>query len=227
MALDKILRGLFPWLDNAIRNSPYRLLRDSRYRRSFKRRLYERLGYNYDQWLRTAQTADWLETLKSLEPANLDVLEVSPGARMVWRDLDFKSYESVQFPDFDICEMTTGKTYDVVIADNVLEHVKRPHRAVHNILEMLRPGGVFYVTTPFMVMVHGADDYYRWTEIGMRVLLEDAGFPPDGIKIKSWGNRACIKANFDDWKVHGWHREMRNEENLPVTIWATAQKGPE
>jgi SAM-dependent methyltransferase len=227
MAFDKMFRRLFPKLNDAIKISPYRLIHDSRYRRSFKRRLYERLGYNYDQWLRTAQIEDWLESLKRLDLENLDVLEVSPGARITWRDLDSNSYESVQFPDFDICEQTTGNTYDIVIADNVLEHVIRPHRAVRNIYDMLKPGGIFYVTTPFMIMVHGDDDYYRWTKIGMRVLLEDAGFSPDGIEIKSWGNRACIEANFDDWKVHGWSKDMRNDANLPVTIWATARKGPE
>jgi SAM-dependent methyltransferase len=227
MALDKMFRRLFPKFYDAIKSSPYRLIHDSRYRRSFKRRLYERLGYNYDQWLRTAQIKDWLESLKRLDLENMDALEVSPGARDTWRDLDFKSYEPVQFPDFDICEQTTGNTYDIVIADNVLEHVIRPHRAVRNIFDMLNPGGIFYVTTPFMVMEHGDDDYYRWTKIGMRVLLEDAGFPPDGIEIKSWGNRACIEANFDHWKVHGWCKDMRNETNLPVTIWATAQKAIE
>lgn len=212
---------------DSIQNSPYRLIRDSRYRRSFKRRLYERLGYNYDQWLRTAQVADWLESIKSLNPASLNVLEISPGARVIWRDIGYRSYDSVQFPEFDICEKTTGRTYDLIIADNVLEHVKRPHLAVRNIYDMLKPGGYFYVTTPFMVMVHGEDDYYRWTMNGMRLLLEDASFPPDAIELKSWGNRSCIKANFDDWKIHGWRRDMRNEENLPVVIWATARKGPE
>ena len=227
MALDKLFRRLFPKLDDVITNSPYRLIHDSRYRRSFKRRLYERLGYSYNEWIRTAQEKDWLESLNCLETANLDVLEVSPGNREVWPNIGFRSYESVHFPDFDICEMTTGKTYDIVITDFVLEHVKRPHRAVRNIYDMLKPGGIFYISVPCMVRVHGEVDYYRWTMDGLRIMLEDNGFPPDAIEIKSWGNRACIKANFDIWKIHGWRKDMRNEPNLAIVVWATARKGTE
>ena len=224
MVIGRFFLRLMSLFKNAAKNSPYRLIHDSRYRRSFKQRLYKRLGYNYDQWIRTAQVEDWFESLNKLDPAKLDALEVSPGARKVWRDFGFRTYESVQFPDFDICENTTGKTYDLVLADHVLEHVKRPHRAVRNIFKMLKPSGVFFVTTPFMIMMHGNDDYYRWTKNGMRVLLEDAGFLPDAIEIESWGNRGSVIANFDDWKIHGWYKNMRNEENLPVVIWAKAQK---
>lgn len=225
MALDKMLRRLFPRLDEAIKDSPYRLISDSRYRRSFKRRLYERLGYNYDQWLRTAQVEDWHASLGRLDIKSLDALEISPGARDVWRDLGFRSYEAVQFPDFDICEMKTGKTYDIIIADNVLEHVIRPPKAVRNVYDMLREGGAFYVTTPFLVKVHGDDDFYRWTMIGLRVLLEDASFPAERMELKSWGNFACAKANFfGDWKVHGWRRDMSNDPDLAVAIWAVARK---
>jgi len=225
MAQEKLFRRLFPRLDEAIKNSPYRLIRDSRYRRSFKRRLYERLGYNYDQWLRTAQIEAWLDSFGKLDVESLDALEISPGARETWRNLGFRSYETVQFPEFDICEMKTGKTYDIIIADNVLEHVMRPHKAVGNVFEMLRDGGAFYVTTPFLVKVHGDDDYYRWTMNGLRVLLQDAGFPPQGIELKSWGNAACANANFHgDWTVHGWRRDMQNDPDLPVAIWAVARK---
>jgi len=219
MAIANAFRRWFPRLAEVIVNS--------RYRRSFKRNFYIKLGYIDDHWLRTAQTADWLTSMRALGPSGLDALEISPGDRSQWSGLGFRTYDSVQYPAFDICEMTTQMQYDVIIADNVLEHVKRPHKAVANVLAMLRPGGVFYVTTPFLVMVHGDDDYYRWTTKGMHILLEDAGFPAEEIDIKSWGNRSCIKANFDKWAVHGWHRDMRNEDHLPAVIWGTARKASE
>ena len=224
MSISRLLRQRFPGLDGYVKDNPFRFIRDSRYRRSFKRGLYERLGRNYDHWLRTAQVEAWHASLSKLDLSKMDALEISPGARNEWRSLGFRLFDEVQFPDFDICEMRTDRQYDLIIADNVFEHLMRPHKAARNVYEMLNAGGYFYITTPFLVRVHGDDDYYRWTERGLAVLLEDAGFSRDDISIESWGNHASVKANLDDFLVHGWRRDMRNVPHLPVAIWAVARK---
>jgi hypothetical protein len=58
---------------------------------------------------------------------------------------------------------------------------------------MLRPGGVFIVSTPFLLKVHEFPiDLYRWTEHGMRQLLAGVGFTV--LATASWGNRECLFA---------------------------------
>lgn len=64
-----------------------------------------------------------------------------------------------------------------VLCSEVLEHVSRPWVALPKVLDVIRPGGWVVVTTLFAFPEHGfPDDYYRYTQSGLRLLLEDAGF---------------------------------------------------
>ncbi|MGE0418929.1 MAG: methyltransferase domain-containing protein, partial [Acetobacteraceae bacterium] len=124
----------------------------------------------------------------NLGPARLDALEISGEA---WRDAGFRSYESVAFPAFDICRDRTSRTYDIIIAEQVFEHIRYPHAAARNIMGMLRKGGVLLITTPFLIRYHPAPlDLWRWTEVGLQAFLEDAGF--SRVIASSWGNRDCV-----------------------------------
>jgi hypothetical protein len=91
---------------------------------------------------------------------------------------------------------------------------------------MLRPGGTLVVTTPFLIRVHPSPfDCSRWTELGLKYLLAEAGFDLSRITTGSWGNRACVRSNFVDWR--GWNpilHSLRNEPDFPVHVWAFAKK---
>ena len=76
------------------------------------------------------------------------------------------------------------RSFDTVVAFQVLEHVEDPAAMTREAFRILRPGGVFIVTTPFMHGVHEAPrDFYRYTEYGLRHLLTTAGF--DDIDIEA------------------------------------------
>jgi len=115
----------------------------------------------------------------------------------------------------------------VVIAEQVLEHVAWPHRAVKNAWQMLRPGGLFVVTTPFLVRVHHeGQDYSRWTQLGLKHLLIEGGFAGECIQTGAWGNRKCAKLNFDDFTPWiPWLDSLKNDLEFPVSVWAFARKG--
>jgi SAM-dependent methyltransferase len=67
--------------------------------------------------------------------------------------------------------------FSAVLCSEVLEHVKRPWVALPLLKQVLRPGGYIVITTLTSFPVHGfPDDYWRFTESGLRLLLEDAGF---------------------------------------------------
>jgi len=66
-------------------------------------------------------------------------------------------------------------------------------------------------------------DCNRWTELGLSYLLQEGGFAQDDIQTASWGNRACVRANFRRWRKRGFG-SLRNEPDFPVMVWAFARK---
>ncbi len=66
----------------------------------------------------------------------------------------------------------TDECVDAVIIDAVLEHVVDPAEVVSEIHRVLKPRGVVYSDSPFMIQVHaGAYDFYRFTHVGHRRLF--------------------------------------------------------
>ena len=67
----------------------------------------------------------------------------------------------------------SDNSFDCIIAQAVLEHVKYPLTCVSEIHRVLKKGGIIYAETPFMQQVHGeAYDFYRFTLSGHRILFE-------------------------------------------------------
>lgn len=158
-----------------------------------------------------------------LDPARISALEIS-GER--FKSFGFRGYRDVHYPEFDICTDKLDKKYDLIIAEQVFEHLLWPYRAAKNVFEMLSPEGFFLISTPFLVKIHNYPvDCSRWTPIGLKYFLAEAGFPLDGIQTWAWGNRACVVANFDGWarfrpKIHS----LVNDEEFPYHVWALARK---
>ena len=62
---------------------------------------------------------------------------------------------------------------DVVVCTKVLEHLAAPALCIDEIWRVLKKGGVFIGSAPFVFPVHGdPSDYYRYTESGLRFLLQ-------------------------------------------------------
>lgn len=166
------------------------------------------------------------EFVRSLDWSRIDCLEIS-GSGSQGR-YNFRSYRTAQYPEYDVCDRPLDNAqFDLVIAEQVLEHVLRPDRAVANVYQMLRPGGIFVVSTPFLVKIHEEPlDLHRWTERGMRQLLEVAGFTV--LSTSSWGNRKCLLADmrpgveWTDYKA-GVH-SLENEPQFPIVVWAFGKK---
>ena len=202
-------------------------LRSNTDRKERLRRVAGFLGYEATDWVRVIMYQRCFEFIRSLGPERLDVLEISAGPQWV-RELTFGSYTGTQYPAFDICSQALPRQFDLIIADQVFEHLKWPYRAGSNVFKMLKPGGYFVVTTPFLVRVHEAPiDCSRWTESGLSYLLQECGFAADHIQTDSWGNRACVVGNFKTWRKRGFFRSLANEPDFPVMVWAFAQKPPE
>lgn len=85
------------------------------------------------------------------------------------------------------------KTFDCVTALSLIEHVPEPQKVIDEAYRVLKKGGIFAVTCPFMNRIHTAPyDYFRFTEYGLRYMLEKSGFKI--IKIEDGGGM---------WKMMG------------------------
>lgn len=66
---------------------------------------------------------------------------------------------------------------DIVLCNQVLEHVLDAERSTQEIFRILKPGGLFIGSVPHVSPVHLEPyDFRRFTEIGMEKLLKDHGF---------------------------------------------------
>lgn len=155
----------------------------------------------------------------------MDALEVSPGD--FWQRLPFRSFTGASYPDFDVCAERLDRDFDFIIADQVFEHLLYPYRAGKNVFSMLRPGGRFVITTPFLIRRHDHPvDCSRWTDIGLKHFLEECGFPIEKIRTWSWGNRPCVLANLKRfrWAAEGRFKSLKNDPQFPVAVWGIAEK---
>ena len=193
--------------------------------RSKIRNLLGKVGFDTTDWVRVVMYRRCFEFIRSMGPEKLDVLEIAAGPQ--WRrEFKFKNYTETQYPAYDICDgVLKPKAFDLIIADQVFEHLKWPYRAGKNVHEMLKPGGYLVIAVPFLIRVHPSPiDCSRWTEDGLSHLLQECGFAPENIKTDSWGNQACAKANFTKWPKYGWYRSLANEPEFPVMVWAFARR---
>lgn len=69
------------------------------------------------------------------------------------------------------------RTYDAVVCNQVLEHVRVPEDALKEFGRVLKPGGKILLWVPHLSRLHELPhDYYRYTENGLVCLVERAGF---------------------------------------------------
>ncbi len=187
-------------------------------------RLEHRLSNSNGEWVRKVMDEATDRHVRGLAYSGMDALEISGDK---WKNFGFRSYRSADFDTFDVCERPlASEAFDIVIAEQVLEHVLWPYRAVRHLHEMLKPGGVLVVTTPFLVKIHECPvDCSRWTALGLKHLLAEGGFALDQIESASWGNRTCAQGSFRRVPRYiPWFHTLENDRYFPMVVWAFARK---
>jgi len=155
-----------------------------------------------------------------------DVLAISSAQHI--SSIGFKKFKAVEYPAFDICRDVLDASFDLIIADQVFEHVRYPYRAGRNVHSMLKLGGYFLIAVPFLLRIHPAPlDCTRWSEEGLRYFLEECGFDDRAITTGSWGNRQYVMEHLlmrEWWPRRGFFGSLRNDPLFPVTTWAFARR---
>ncbi|MHB0913993.1 MAG: methyltransferase domain-containing protein [Armatimonadota bacterium] len=140
------------------------------------------------------------------------------------------SFETREYPEHDALDPASWeRAWDVVVMDQVLEHVKRPWEVFERLGKHARTA---VVTVPFLCLVHPCpDDYWRMTEDGLRELA--AGF--DEVTTGSWGNAEAVRLHLETGFSMEGLLKLRSVEQLgslarinrpstPIMVWAVMRK---
>lgn len=81
---------------------------------------------------------------------------------------------------------------DLILATEVLEHLKNPSMFISESYRLLKNKGTFILTTPLVWPIHEApNDFFRYTEYGLLYLLKEAGFK-DAKVTKNYGYNSSM-----------------------------------
>lgn len=140
------------------------------------------------------------------------------------------------FPEYDI-ETPRSQQYDIIVADQVLEHVKRPWRAADGLARSVKSGGYLMVATPGLYPVHPSPlDCWRIMPDGYDVL-----FPKhlwSELTKKAWGTAQRVGFEYSDngafpygpptttvdQAVHQPHYTPSYDGRCPLMLWLVAQR---
>ena len=144
--------------------------------------------------------------------------------------LDGVDYEvAPNAPAVDVQDLSTypADQFDLVILDEILEHVARPWVAVEEVRRILKPGGCLITSSPFLIAEHRMPkDYWRFTKDGYRVLLENYS----AVETGSWGNQGSVTYLMQGMMVSTQDAidagtfDLTDVEKFAISVWAYAWK---
>lgn len=115
-----------------------------------------------------------------------DGLEVNPKSAEVARSLGLSVYSSIE-------ELPATPTYDVIVSNHVLEHVRNPSLTLETLRKSLKSGGLFVVKLPLddwrskhqrTWSKHDVDHHlHTWTPRLLANLLFEAGFEVNELRV--------------------------------------------
>lgn len=88
-----------------------------------------------------------------------------------WLHLDKNPSLSYEYTVANIEDPHFTDEADAAFCLEVLEHTLDPQAVIDNIYENLKHGGTLYLSVPFLYPEHGEEDYWRFTQNGLRYML--------------------------------------------------------
>lgn len=145
--------------------------------------------------------------------AALSAFDISAENVNICRKLGFDFVQ--EFDATRIREFEVGKSYDLILALDILEHIPKQFAVqfVSDLRTRLAPGGILLVQTPNMGCVFGLLHRYSdlshefcLTESSAKTLMFLGGFAPHEIEIRPAWNAATIPGRFRELYLRLLHR---------------------
>ncbi|MDB4679664.1 MAG: class I SAM-dependent methyltransferase [Planctomycetaceae bacterium] len=153
----------------------------------------------------------------------------SNGVVAGWLAPQHKVEVAADYPEVDVQNLAAyeDECCDMVLVDQILEHVPDPIKAVSEIHRILKPGGICVSTTPFLIRLHGYPyDFHRFTSDGLKTLFSEFL----EIEVNGWGNRLTLRT----FHKYGWlsaknarilgRAALWNEHDWPIDYLTWAVK---
>jgi SAM-dependent methyltransferase len=172
------------------------------------------------------------ESLLSIETNNKRIITFG-GDSIIRHFFDNSTTFKSNYPEYDLINLSNVKEkYDVVIADQVLEHVKKPWLVAKELHSILNKNGIIIITTVFMYKKHNhPGDYFRFTTDGLEILFEDYF---EKLNTGGYGNDSSIQIDleFEALETRTFTKEdllsnnklLNNMEDRYSLVWYIGRK---
>ncbi|MDP3962627.1 MAG: class I SAM-dependent methyltransferase, partial [bacterium] len=128
--------------------------------------------------------------IKDFIPPEVPIIDLGSGPeRLGDRFINLDTYP---FPEVDIvadAEKLPFKdnSIEALVSESMLEHVPHPGKVAQEIARVLKPGGIIYVSAPFIHPYHASPyDFNRWTLSGLKELFPDLEILKSGVRSGPW-----------------------------------------
>ena len=112
----------------------------------------------------------------------------------------------------------TDNSFDTVLCNQTLEHVKDAPGTIRELYRVLKPGGYVIATVPFLFPEHkDPGDFRRYTRDGFAQAFKAAGFTV--IECKSYGGLGNVLAEFVRMKTRNPYKPKRSKVVRKVGYW--------
>lgn len=138
--------------------------------------------------------------VKTMGPGEGEGLVLGGGSKLtkLWPAM---KWTITNYPEVDAMQLSyPDNKWDVVLSDQMLEHVKKPWVAAEEMCRVLKPGGMLICTTCFMQRWHPPKVYFTFHTDGLLALFEEK---LKKIHCNGWGNRDA-----NDMFNHNPHEKM-------------------
>src|SRR5258708_31934649 len=89
---------------------------------------------------------------------HIDAIDIDPDAiRLSQQIKEEQDFTNITLSEVSI-EDHPGRDYDVIISNDVLEHIQNDRQAIQNLANMLKPGGILCVSVPALQWLFGYHD---------------------------------------------------------------------
>ncbi len=155
------------------------------------------VGFDIPSYLRMLQENGTGRVVKSIGRRML----IGRANEAAWASLlGVETFNNPQLIHGNICgETPVAGPFDVIMSWSVFEHLPNPQQAVQNVLKLLKPGGVFYISLHLYTANNGHHDIRAFTG-------EEDSLPLWGHLRPSTEEMFAPSAYLNKWRLPQWRQ---------------------